>query len=480
MKRFFLLLATVAIATTSYAEGYQVNTLSAKQLGMGHVGTGMKLNSESLFFNPAATAFQTTKFDFSIGMTGISPSSTYTTLNDYSGAAPEVSKTKKGISTPMFAYFNYKPTEDLAIGLAFNTPFGSSLDWGPNWAGAHLVQDITLQAFSVQPTISYKLWDKLSIGVGMSISWGSFDLSRSMLPVGDQTNGILAGILAGSPAADMINNIGDQALVSARLNGDAKIAYGVNLGIMYDICEEWTIGMSYRSKTKLMVEEGTAKLNFLNSDIQQIITGAGLVPPLEKGTFTSSLPAPATVSFGASFRPTPKWEFAVDLQWVGWSAYKDLNVHFNEEELKIQDINSVKNYDNTIMIRIGGQYRISDLLTARMGMYVDESPVRSDFMNPETPSMTKLSYTAGLSIRPTEFMSIDIAYGYVGSADPERTGIYPYFDSLTYLATKKGAIAGGATPEVAEAMAQKAANQPFEGNYSVSAHMLSVGLSFNF
>ena len=469
------------MATTSYAEGYQVNTLSAKQLGMGHVGTGMKLNSESLFFNPAATAFQTTKFDFSIGMTGISPSSTYTTLNDYTGTAPQVSKTKKGISTPMFAYFNYKPTEDLAIGLAFNTPFGSSLDWGPNWAGAHLVQDITLEAFSVQPTISYKLWDKVSIGVGMSISWGSFDLSRSMLPVGAQTNGILSAMLGNNPAAGVIANAGDNALVSARLNGDAKIAYGVNLGIMYDICKEWTIGMSYRSKTQMTVDEGHAKLNFLNDNVKNVLTAIpGLIPALEKGTFTASLPAPATISWGVSFRPTPKWELAADLQWVGWSAYKDLNVHFNETELKIEDINSVKNYDNTIMIRIGGQYRISDLLTARMGMYVDESPVRSDFMNPETPSMTKLSYTAGLSIRPTEFMSINIAYGYVGSADPERTGIYPYFDSLTYLATKNGAIAGGATPEVAEAMAQKAANQPFEGNYSVSAHMLSVGLSFNF
>ena len=33
-------------------------------------------------------------------------------------------------------------------------------------------------------------------------------------------------------------------------------------------------------------------------------------------------------------------------------------------------------------------------------MYVDESPVRSDFLNPETPSMTKVSYTAGVTINP--------------------------------------------------------------------------------
>ena len=73
----------------------------------------------------------------------------------------------------------------------------------------------------------------------------------------------------------------------------------------------------------------------------------------------------------------------------------------------------------------GGQYRACDWLTARMGMYVDESPVSSDYLNPETPSMTKVSYTAGLSFRPRKYVSIDVAYCYVSSADPERTGSYP-------------------------------------------------------
>ena len=56
MKKLFLVLAAAAIASGAYAEGYQVNNMSAKQTGMGHVGTAMKLNSESIFFNPAATA----------------------------------------------------------------------------------------------------------------------------------------------------------------------------------------------------------------------------------------------------------------------------------------------------------------------------------------------------------------------------------------------------------------------------------------
>lgn len=45
-------LALITFVSAS-AEGYQINTLSAKQGGMGHTGTALKLGAESMFFNPA-------------------------------------------------------------------------------------------------------------------------------------------------------------------------------------------------------------------------------------------------------------------------------------------------------------------------------------------------------------------------------------------------------------------------------------------
>ena len=37
------------------------------------------------------------------------------------------------------------------------------MNWGDNWVGAHLLQSIDLQAYTLQPTISYKFWNKLSV-----------------------------------------------------------------------------------------------------------------------------------------------------------------------------------------------------------------------------------------------------------------------------------------------------------------------------
>lgn len=493
MKKLFLVLAAAAIASGAYAEGYQVNNMSAKQTGMGHVGTAMKLNSESVFFNPAATAFQSSRFDISAGITGILSNVRYQSLptlaNDYTSGPSEKSDNK--LSTPIHVYFNYKPTERLAVGLGFYTPYGSSMNWGDNWSGAHLVQEINLTAFTFQPTVSYKICDRLSIGAGLMVSWGNFDLSRSLLspttrhgliagmidPKITQLEGAInSGALTGEALAQAtatlqtlegakgyLNNTMSQSLVSAKLEGDADVAVGVNAGFLWDITDEWSLAMTYRSRLNMKVGKGHATMNIdptaaaLIAQLGQLSPGTELIPGLDKGTFNAELPLPTTVTWGVSFRPAVKWELAVDLQWTGWSAYKALNVVFNEEELGIKPIYSVKNYSNTLAFRFGAQYRATDFITARMGMYVDESPVSSDYLNPETPSMTKVSYTAGISLRPTKFMSVDLAYCYVSSADPERTGSYPIYGYTS-----------GKLEEV------------FSGNYKLHANVFSIGVGFSF
>lgn len=57
MKKLFLSLLASVTLSSAFAEGYQVNVLSTKQTGMGHVGTGMKLGAESMHFNPAGLVY---------------------------------------------------------------------------------------------------------------------------------------------------------------------------------------------------------------------------------------------------------------------------------------------------------------------------------------------------------------------------------------------------------------------------------------
>lgn len=488
MKKLFLLLAAAAIVSGANAEGYQVNNLSSKQNGMGHVGTAMKLNSESLWFNPAAAAFQDSKFDISIGITGIAAKATYSTLPDYTGKTPtkHYSSDNK-IATPLYAYINYKPLDWMSVGLAFNTPFGSSINWGDNWAGAQLVQSINLKAYNIQPTVSFKICEHLSVGGGLMMTWGKFDLSRSLLPIGAgnaQNQALMKALQMINPnIPNLFEMAGNRNLMSLGIEGKAKVAVGVNLGAMWDINEQWSLGFTYRSKLKMKVDSGSIDLRTINDpQIAQIISGLlpslGLDPSkLTSAVVKTELPLPASLTWGVSFRPVQKWEFAVDLQYVLWSAYDKLDVKILDPKTNTPVLSipvSDKNYSNTVAFRFGGQYHALDWLTARMGMYVDESPVSSDYLNPETPSMTKLAYTAGVTFRPTEWMNIDIAYGYVNSADPERTGSYPYNNSVLGIVNEKLIAAGVPENQLTNPVTD------FSGNYTARAHTFSIGVGFHF
>ena len=65
MKSRHIILAMTLLAgiCQAKAEGYQVNTLSARQLGMAHTGVAQKLGAESMIFNPAGLGFSSKTLD---------------------------------------------------------------------------------------------------------------------------------------------------------------------------------------------------------------------------------------------------------------------------------------------------------------------------------------------------------------------------------------------------------------------------------
>ncbi len=460
MKKIILFALSTAFAVTASAEGYQVNTLSAKQLGMAHTGVSQKLNSESLWFNPAAAVFQEDKFTVAAGVTGIMPVATF--VGKTSGVK---TTTDNDMSTPLYFSANYKINDDLSVGLNFNTPYGSSMSWGDSWEGAHLVQDISLATYNAQPTISYKFMDgKLSVGAGLMIGWGSFSLSKSALPVGDMGAAIIyQSVLSAYTSAGVDSSIaeayaqaaktqaesaGVDPLASVEISGDSEIKIGVNIGALYNINDKWSIGASYRTNMMMEVTEGETAVSYYNETIQSIL--ASTTSALEGANFSASLPLPATFTIGATYYPTEQWTLSADLQLTEWSSYDALNIDFVPEGAT--DQNAEKNYKDAVAIRLGAQYDVCKLFTARAGLYYDGSPVEDDFLSPETPSTSKLAYTCGVSLRPISKLSIDLAYAYISSLGGERT-------DCSCPCTYYGA---------------------FAGDYEATANVVSVGLSWGF
>ena len=401
MKKILLVLACSAMFCTVKAEGYQVNLQSARQTGMGHTGVAQKLGAESQFFNPAGLAFMQKSIDLSAGFSAVFAKATFT---DKAGLE---SANNVKPSTPMYAYAAFKVSDKFSFGVSVNTPYGSTLDWGKDWAGAHLVQNISLQAFNVQPTAAYKITDKLSIGAGMMISFGSIELSRAMLPVG-----------AFFPVGG--ESFAEIAPISANLEGSSSVSLGYNVGIMYDATDRLTLGASYRSCVKMKVEEGTADIAYAigADDILSAGVAAGneelaglkyMLTVMDQGSFKAEMPMPANFTIGASYLVNDRLTLAGEVQTVFWSAYEELSIAFTEKAV----ISAPKNYENSVAVRLGAEYKITERTNLRAGIYFDQTPIQDDNYNPETPGMNKIGTSIGASFHPVKNFSIDFAFLYI-------------------------------------------------------------------
>lgn len=424
-------------AFVMHAEGYQINTLSARQNGMGHTGTALKLGAESMIFDPAGLGFLDKTLEFQGSVTGI-----------FAHASAEVGdktyKTANDPSTPMAFNLGMSVYDNFKAGVSFYTPYGSGINWGDNWPGAVLNQRVALKAFTIQPTLAWRIIPSLSVGAGAMITFGNVDLDKGL--VSESSMNTMLGMLGSDYRFS-------DTPASINLKGKAAVTVGINVGAMWDINEKWTVGASFRSKMNLKVKCGDASVRFGNEMARQILESQ--LGILDKANFTAAMPAAAILNLGVSYRPIEKLILAFDAQWTGWSAYKSLDIEFLSETLAPYNQYIEKNYSNSWTFHLGAQYDLTNRFQLRAGMMIDTTPVSKTHYNPETPGMTKIEPSVGFSFSPIRNFSIDASLLYVAGLGVDNA-------SCTYK----------------DLLLNKEAT--FTANYKVHAWNPSIGFRVNF
>ncbi|MDE5673548.1 MAG: outer membrane protein transport protein [Duncaniella sp.] len=468
MKKFIVAaLAVVSVWGTAKAEGYQINSLSAKQIGMGHTGIALKLGAESMFFNPAGMAYMDKTLDLSGSVTGIMPTCTATVDNiDYT--------TDNGVSTPIGVHAAFSIYDNLKGGISFYTPYGSSINWTDNWPGAVLNQNVNLKVFTIQPTLAWAITPKFSIGAGAMISWGTVDLNKGLV-TSETTDKAIAALKTLGQLPEETPAFGSTTPASVNLNGKADMVVGFNVGAMYNITENLTVGASYRSQMKMKVKAGDAHVKYANA-VAQGILGESL-DLINEANFKAEMPCPWVMGLGVSYKPVDRLTLAFDARLTGWHAYKRLDIEFLAEQLTPYNQNITKKYKNSWCYSLGGQYAVTDRFDARLGLMIDTSPVNDKYYNPETPGMTKIEPTVGLSFRPIPSLSIDLAFMYVAGLGIDNASC-EYNDLLGVTMIKKLTDAGIPSSMI-DAMGFKPTGT-FTADYKLHAFIPSIGISYSF
>ena len=382
MKKLLLPLLGI-IPLLTFAGGYQVNLQGTKQTGMGHLGSSFYLGASSAYFNPAMMGLDEKKFSIEAGVNFINSN-----IEFQSQKTGVSESTDNPIGTPFYLYATYKISDKISAGIGVYTPFGSTVDWGTDWSGKELIQDISLRAIFIQPTISYKISDKLRVGGGLNIVSGSVELNRNVR-----------------------SSIGNDNVVN--LKGDA-IAFGFNAAAYYEASEKLSFGLTYKSQVDVELEGGEADFT---------VNELGAANGVKDTKFDATLPLPSMITLGAAFKISEKLLVSAEGSFVGWSAYESLDFDFADNTALVQDSENPRNYEDSYVLRLGAQYSYNEMFDFRAGFYYDQSPVQDNFFSPETPNSDNLGITAGLSGHLGEHFGFDASILYI--IGTERESFFP-------------------------------------------------------
>jgi long-chain fatty acid transport protein len=359
------------------AGGFQIAQQGVKQAGMGGTGVANPLDGSAIYFNPGALSFSK-KNSLNLNAFMLLPK-----VQFREEGTNKIFKMGGGTTIPFAGYWswNTNPNQHWKLGIGVYTPFGTNSDWGNNWAGRYVSISTKLNTYNIQPTFSYNIGNRVGIGAGFVYCRSNF-----------QQN--LALPLAMSSGAD------GQMNLSSKANG-----YGFNAGVLVHVTSKVDIGASYKSSVKYKGSNGT-----ISYTVPDALTDS--FPNADVNTATQ---LPWSVDMGITYNPEPRLALSIDVNFVGWSAYKNVMNDFKQPNYLLPDQPLPKSSKNAATIRLGGSYDIDSTFTLRAGTYLDLATVPNGAVSPTILDANSFAITFGGTMHSGDRFELDLSFTYLES-----------------------------------------------------------------
>ena len=397
---------------SAHAAGFALIEQSASGFGNAYAGMSARADDASIqFFNPASLSWLPPGKQIIVGGSAILPSAKLrnaSARNLNTGATISGNDGGDAASlelVPNF-YFAGDLNPDLKFGLGITVPYGLTSEYDNGWKGRYQALKSEVMTVNVNPALSFKASEKLSIGGGISLQYVKAELTNAI----DSSAICLASPLNPLCSARGLGQAGNAAVDSySKMKGD-DISWGFNLGVLYKPWEGTTVGASYRSHIKHKLE-GEASFR-RSAAIDQV---SQLAARLSNSDITANLSMPETVSLSLAQQLNDKLELLADVTWTNWSRFKELRVQFDSG---LADNVTNTKWNDSYRFSLGGNYRYNDQLTLRAGVAYDQTPVPdASHRTPRIPDADRTWFAIGASWKVDPFNTIDVGYAYLRMKD---------------------------------------------------------------
>ncbi len=359
------------ISHISHAGGFQLSDHSITALGRSQAGYGIVGDDASaVHFNAAGMALLNNK-QLQIGAAFIRARGHFTDTGSTGANTGADADGAQNSITPNI-YFVWPTSERVRFGLGITSPFGSSTDYPSNFIGRFNGLETNIKTVDINPSFSYKVNERFSLGFG--ISYQTFDVTLS---------GAVSPLANGS---------------TLTINGDSG-ALGYNLGAMFSFNDHSRLGIGYRSKVTHDIT-GTATFSDLS--------------PAANGTFdaTATFTNPETWYIAYHKPLSNTWDLSLGYRWTRWSRFQRLDILF-PDGVASQSSSIDAQWQDVKTVALGLDYSPNNKWTFRTGIAFDDTPIPDHTRSVRTVDADRTWYSIGASYHASEQLQWDLAYRYI-------------------------------------------------------------------
>ncbi|NQY19885.1 MAG: porin [Campylobacteraceae bacterium] len=375
---------SLAAATAAYAAAYKIPEQSLNGTALGAAYIANAHGADASYYNPANMVFSSDDNELELGLSYVSASEIdFETSGPYTPYSS--SSEKENVVIPTLHYIIPSSIKNTKFGVSLVAPAGLSKRWNAPFAKTY-AEEFTLKIVELNPTIGYKINDKLAIGGGLRFVYTK-------------------GIVKNQGAA----KIGSKYVPMKRDLEADSFDYGYNLALTYKPLKNTVLAMTYRSFVDIEVN-GTGTLFYKHPSFPSAYKYDG------DASIKFPLPASLNIAIAQTFGDLTA-EFVYERTY--WSEYKVIDFNYNKDLSTPLDTNLAyslfdkprdKNWKDTNSYKLGLTYKANKDLTL-MGSYgIDESPAPTDTLAFELPDADAKVYSLGFDYKLNKTSSFGMAY----------------------------------------------------------------------
>ena len=414
-KVFAVSVLTTLMTSNINAAGFSISENSASGMGSAFAGaSAIAEDASTTFFNPAGLSKLKGN---QVVLAGHFVSASAEFTNNGSAlftTAPISGANEDGAESsfiPNFYYAN-QLNDQWTFGLGVNAPFGSKTEYSDTWVGRYHATKSEITTININPSASFKVNDKLSVGFGVNVQYIEATLANKLDSDAICNGAPLSGLLGACAASGLTGaNIGNAAFDSSQsLTGD-DWSLGWNVGLLYDITDATRLGLAYRSNVEHTL---TGNVDFtLNSNFLNALTLASLNNSVFIDTgISAGVDLPETLSLSLYHNVNSKWSILADATWTKWKRFDKIVIDFSNP---VQSSSTIpENWENSLRYSLGTNYQADSKWVYRLGVALDETPIATAAdRTPRIPGNDRLWLSFGLGYKTSDSFGIDVAYAHV-------------------------------------------------------------------